>query len=352
MENERLPLRHIILIGFLPSFLKKLIYRLKGYHIARQVRFSLGSIIVARDQCQIGAGSHFGFLSVIQARSVKIGRCCRIRSMTLIKANKIVLGDDVIISETAIIRASHLSSCSTFTAGDRVHVFPRTILDPSCSLALGEETGVGFYTSIYTHGSYKNALDGYRFQYAPVSIGKRVELAYNVFVAPGTTIGDDAIVGYGSYVNSNIPAGVLAAGLPAKVRRIRDELAPPLAATEKLSLVADIIRNFCEHMHYSAGFDVTNCSDTVWSLKKKKRGFQVVLLIDQGIPADAKRDNVYILFSRHSQYAFKPTSGCQAFDILCLKCTSKLRRTGLEMREYFERYGIRFQTCYLSDGLD
>ena len=41
----------------------------------------------------------------------------------------------------------------------------------------------------------------------------------HVVVLPGVSIGDNSVIGAGSVVSKNIPAGVLAAGNPCKVIR-------------------------------------------------------------------------------------------------------------------------------------
>jgi maltose O-acetyltransferase len=43
--------------------------------------------------------------------------------------------------------------------------------------------------------------------------------AAGVIVCPGVTIGDDTVVGAGSVVTRDLPAGVVAFGAPAKVQR-------------------------------------------------------------------------------------------------------------------------------------
>jgi maltose O-acetyltransferase len=53
----------------------------------------------------------------------------------------------------------------------------------------------------------------------PIAIGENVWIAAGVVIGPGVTIGDDAVVGAGSVVLDDLPAGVVAAGNPAKIVR-------------------------------------------------------------------------------------------------------------------------------------
>jgi acetyltransferase-like isoleucine patch superfamily enzyme len=53
----------------------------------------------------------------------------------------------------------------------------------------------------------------------PVCIGDRVWVGANVVILSGASIGSDVVIGAGSVVKGNIPAGTLAAGVPAKVIR-------------------------------------------------------------------------------------------------------------------------------------
>jgi maltose O-acetyltransferase len=54
---------------------------------------------------------------------------------------------------------------------------------------------------------------------APVDIGENVFMGMSVKVLKGVTIGADSVIGAGSIVTSSIPAGVIAAGNPARVVR-------------------------------------------------------------------------------------------------------------------------------------
>lgn len=56
-----------------------------------------------------------------------------------------------------------------------------------------------------------------------VRIGDDVWIGTRVVVLPGVSIGDGAIVGAGSIVTRDVPAGAVAAGNPARVIRMRGE---------------------------------------------------------------------------------------------------------------------------------
>lgn len=53
----------------------------------------------------------------------------------------------------------------------------------------------------------------------PITIGDNVWLGGGVIVCPGVTIGDDTVVGAGAVVTSDLPPGVVAFGVPARVQR-------------------------------------------------------------------------------------------------------------------------------------
>jgi maltose O-acetyltransferase len=54
---------------------------------------------------------------------------------------------------------------------------------------------------------------------APVEIGDNVFVGMGVKILKGSTIGDDSVIGAGAVVTGDIPAGVVAAGNPARVIR-------------------------------------------------------------------------------------------------------------------------------------
>jgi maltose O-acetyltransferase len=54
---------------------------------------------------------------------------------------------------------------------------------------------------------------------APITLADNVWLGGGVIVCPGVTIGQDTVVGAGAVVTKDLPAGVVAAGVPARILR-------------------------------------------------------------------------------------------------------------------------------------
>jgi len=61
----------------------------------------------------------------------------------------------------------------------------------------------------------------FRTTHAPIVVGNGVWIAADVFVTPGVTIGDDAVIGARSSVFHDMPAGMVCYGYPCRPKRKR-----------------------------------------------------------------------------------------------------------------------------------
>jgi acetyltransferase-like isoleucine patch superfamily enzyme len=110
-------------------------------------------------------------------------------------------------------------------AGGRLEIGDGVFMNFGCSISahtlvrIGNRCLIGQYSIILDcdyHGL--GSTDGHG-QSRPVVIGDRVWMGARVTILKGVTIGAGAVIGAGSVVTRDIPAGVLAAGVPATVVR-------------------------------------------------------------------------------------------------------------------------------------
>jgi acetyltransferase-like isoleucine patch superfamily enzyme len=114
---------------------------------------------------------------------------------TLYSGAQIVIGDGVKMSGTVVAAAESVVISDHVMCGGNV-----TIMDTDWHGLLPSDRGK-------------------RGASAPVFIEENVWLGLNVTVTKGVRVGRDSVVGAGSVVTREIPAGVVAAGQPARVIR-------------------------------------------------------------------------------------------------------------------------------------
>ena len=94
-----------------------------------------------------------------------------------------------------------------------------TLID-DWKITIGSNVLIGPNVTLSTTGHPvhpKHRGDGmYSF---PITIEDNVWLGANVIVLPGVTIGENSVIGAGSVVTKDIPANVIAFGVPCKVHR-------------------------------------------------------------------------------------------------------------------------------------
>jgi acetyltransferase-like isoleucine patch superfamily enzyme len=108
--------------------------------------------------------------------------------------------------------------------GPDTYINRNTMLDATESLEIGSHCaiGPGCYLTDHDHGLDPSLPPlGQPMLSAPTRLGNEVWLGANVVVLKGVTIGESAVVGAGSVVTKDIPAGAVAVGVPARVVRLR-----------------------------------------------------------------------------------------------------------------------------------
>ncbi|MCI0482872.1 MAG: acyltransferase, partial [Candidatus Dadabacteria bacterium] len=146
--------------------------------------------------------------------------------VTIWNPKNLSIGDFSHIDTNVKIEAS-----DSIRIGSYVHVASNALLQGRGTLMIGDYadiaagslvySGVNHYTDSRTDRFYEMSscapAERQFVRCAPVRIGKSAFIGLNSVVMPGVTIGEGAIVGACSFVNSDIPPFKIAAGAPARV---------------------------------------------------------------------------------------------------------------------------------------
>ena len=135
---------------------------------------------------------------------------------------RVDLGSDVFINQDTLIETGH---------GGSLVIGSRTTVQPRCQFAayqgsihIGEDVQIAPACAFYPYNHSMSADVPMKQQPLVSKGGIRIDddvwLGYGVIVLDGVHIGKGAVIGAGSVVNRDIPAGTIAAGVPA--RAIKD----------------------------------------------------------------------------------------------------------------------------------
>ena len=182
----------------------------------------------------------------IQCESIKIDKFSRIGNDIKIVCRNLEIGEFLFMADGVEIgRGGSTSPNSNVKIGKHVGIFERTVINPSESVEIGNDVGIGAEVMIWTHGAWLDITQGFPSDFGPVKIGNNVWLPARSIVLPNVTIGDDTVIGIGSIINKDIPSGCLAAGSPCKV--IKENCYPKELSREELrKKCLEIISDWCK----------------------------------------------------------------------------------------------------------
>ena len=212
----------LVLIGLLPSFAKRVLYRgLFGYRIGRGVRIGL-ALIDARD-VELGEGCTIGHLSaILSVDRLELGARARIGPLNLIRGGeRVALGSYAVVMRLNVLNAIPDHDCTTSPVSV-LEIGPGTVItsghrvDFTDRVTLGKNVIVGGRnSSLWTHN---------RQETAPIQIGDFCYLGSEVRLAPGAKLADECILGIGAVLTGAIDEPrSLVGGVPAKVLRALGE---------------------------------------------------------------------------------------------------------------------------------
>jgi len=351
ITKARFPITQMALMGWWPGFLKKAYYRLKGHKIGKKVSIGFGSVIVGED-VSVGDHASIGFLSFVRGRHIRIGAHVKIGTTTFIDTPHFEIGDGSKINEQVFIGGLQFPD-SRLVIGRNCQIMQMSFINPTRSITIGDDSGIGGDCLIFGHTSWLSQLEGYKVDFEPIEIGNSVSLSWRVFVLPGVKIGDGAVIGANSLVSTAIPPKCLAIGYPARVVSRFPDFPKDLGDSERAALFDKMVREMLLFFQASGLLcEGTGPGYTFFRSdkngRKKGRGWR--LSIDMGPaeepaggPSSAGAD-VYLRFRSVPSEARKAfgARGVVWFDIERKERADAANELAEEVAIFLRRYGIRF----------
>jgi acetyltransferase-like isoleucine patch superfamily enzyme len=163
----------------------------------------------------------------LKRRGVRIGAYCWLRQVEIPRSHHNVKLDGCSLDRGVVLLCSGPESPDVkLSIGPGTYINRRTFLDAVDSLFIGQNVAIGpnCYITDHDHGTDLSKLTLHQAMVsAATRIGDGVWIGASVTVLKGVTIGDRTIIGAGSVVTKSLPADVIAAGVPARVIRLRTE---------------------------------------------------------------------------------------------------------------------------------
>lgn len=94
--------------------------------------------------------------------------------------------------------------------GYKVDIGAFSFINAEYGVTLEEEVQIGSHCSVYSISTIDQKK-------APVTIKRNAKIGSHSTIMPGIIVGENSIIGAHSFVNKDIPANVIAFGVPVKV---------------------------------------------------------------------------------------------------------------------------------------
>jgi putative colanic acid biosynthesis acetyltransferase WcaF len=126
--------------------------------------------------------------------------------------------------------------------GKRCHIYPAAVIWAPWNLECGDDVGIADGAEIYntstitigdgaviSQGAYLCGAShdpddpSFPLLSSPIVVKRRAWVASRAIVMMGLTLGEGCVVGAGSVVTKNIPAGAICAGNPCRVIKLKEE---------------------------------------------------------------------------------------------------------------------------------
>jgi acetyltransferase-like isoleucine patch superfamily enzyme len=316
-----------------------------------------------------------------RANGARIGEGVTLGARTLIVAPQVVLDDGVTFGDDCLVRCDEIFavgslthfgpgldvSCrrayfgvnghigrrariggggahdpwGTFAAGDLLFLGDDAYVNPCRPVLIGREVFLTMRSVIVTHNIGHSVLEGFENRFAPVVLEDRAQVGIGTVVYAGCRIGGEAIVASNSYVVSDIPAGKLAVGVPA---RVAGSSRQPSSRERQRRLLRGMIDDLRELLELS-GCDVSPMTEgPAPGIEIRHDGatafvFGVDALTADFQPPGTSSETVVLTLELDGD----PPPGCAVLDLIGRRVHGPGGAVLDSAREFCRKRGIRFE---------
>lgn len=320
--------------GAQPSEQKVAAYRDAGGRIGEGVELGRGTVILAArlvledgvrideggsvdcgEVFAVGAHSHFGRALQLSCRRAYVGS-------GVWTGGKIVIGG-----------GGRRDPWATFAVGDDAFLGDEAFINVARPVLIGAETFVTMRSMLVTHNIGHSLLEGFENRFAGIVVEDRAQVGLGAVVYAGCRIGRESIVASNSYVVADVPAGMLAAGVPA---RVGGPASRPVPRPRQVALVRRMLHELHETLVLrGAAVEALAGADGI-----AVEGAGRVLFVESlsgGVEAGTGETVVLTL-----GLAGDPPPGCVVLDLLARRVHGEGGVLLDSVREFCRKRGIRF----------
>lgn len=149
-------------------------------------------------------------------------RCVIEEGVLAFNPGHIFIGDDVYIGHRAMLKGDTRGELRIESGA---WIGQDCYMQSAGGIRIGARTGLGprvtILTSTHQETAPPAAVVDAPLVFAPVEIGEGCDIGVGAILLPGAKVGDGVQIGAGAVVTGEIPAGNVAAGVPARVLRQR-----------------------------------------------------------------------------------------------------------------------------------
>lgn len=272
----------------LSSDLKVWLYRAHGAAIGRGAVLSAGSVI-SSPCVHIGDEVFIGKNVTIECDVLVVGRLTHIGDGSTLRARRITLGENVFLHRDVEIGGGGSRDAEAeIEISSHCHIGQGVHLNCCRKITIGEESTITMGVAVMTHAFANSVLEGYPAVFAPVELGRNVQVGIRSVIFPGVRIGDGAVVGNNSSVIGDIPSGWYAAGVPArKIGMARRDLSLQRRFAVALEILHEFIRQLS--LNQIAAQDYPDPSFALAARITHRSGSGLLVFSDQAGQEDVDR---------------------------------------------------------------